>query len=412
MKNWISSIIIALILLMTAGVGAQGPKKVEPIKIGVIQGLTGPIAPFGVPMLRGHEIARDEINAAGGILGRRVEYVVRDHKTSSAEAIRVAKELIMNEKVNFLTGIVPSPCGMAVSQVAMEHKILLMSGGIKSAEHTVEKGHRYLFECAIDDVVEGGIMAYLESKNSYKNYWTIAWDYAYGHNTIDSFVRELKKVKPDAKIIGQSWVKLGETQMSPYITSILSSNAEAIGSTLQAISLDSFFKQGKPYGIFEKVHMIASGGEGMPEILEAHGNSTPDGIVFGSWYCQGFPDSPGHREWIRRYLNMTGEPYVRACSYQGYTTSMFLFQAIKKAGTTDVEKVIDTLERATFDAPNFSGLKFRKWDHRLTRGEVWGKSKYDPKLGYSILTDPEYFPIENFALTEAEVKARREKVSK
>ena len=397
-------------LLATVGVDAQTPKRAEPIKIGVIQGLTAAHAFFGVPMLKGHNVARDEVNAAGGVLGRQIEYIVRDHKGTSAEATRVAKELILNEKVNFLLGTVNSPCGFAISQVAKEYKVLYMDGGIKSAQHTIESGHRYLFALAVDDIYDGGVAALSESKSQFKNYWVIGWDYAYAHNIANSFAKKLKEVKPDAKIAGESWVRPGDTELAPLVTSILSSNADAIFSVLQGVSLGSFFKHGKPYGLFDKLHILCSATMGHQEILESMGKDVPDGIRVDAFYFQGYPGTPREKEFVKRFLNRTGDPYVPGIAHHGYVSSMVLFDAIKKARTTDTEKVIAALENMTFDTPLAPGIKFRKMDHRSTLGEVFGVTKFDPNLGYSVLTNIEYIPKgEGLYATDEEIKARRAK---
>lgn len=413
MKKWLSVTMIVWMvsILATVSVGAQASKKAEPIRVGVIQGLTAAHAFYGVPMLKGHNFARDEINAAGGVLGRQIEYVVRDHKGTSAEATRVAKELILNEKVHFLLGTVNSPCGFAISQVAKEYKVLYLDGAIKSAQHSIESGHRYLFAFAVNDIYDGGVMALFESKNQYKNYWGIGWDYAYAHNVHNSFVKKLKEVKPDAKIVGESWLKPGDTELAPLVTSILSSNADAIFSVLQGVSLTSFFKHGKPYGLFEKLHIACSATMGHQEVLESMGKDVPDGILFDGFYWQGYPDTPYNREFVKRYLNRTGDPFVPGIAHHGYVVSTVLFDAIKKARTIDTEKVIDVLENMTFDTPLASGIKFRKIDHNSTIGEVFGVSKYDPNLGYSVLTNLQYITKgEGLVATEQEVKERRAKV--
>jgi branched-chain amino acid transport system substrate-binding protein len=409
MKKIVGLVIVLLAAMsVTVSVGVR-VSEAEPIKVGVIQALSGPHAGYGVPMLKGHNFAKDEVNEAGGLLGRQVEYIVRDHKGTSAEATRVAKELILNDKVDFLTGTISTPCGMAISQVAKEHRVLFMDGAIRSAAFTVESGHRYLFALAADDVYESSCLAFLESKNPYKKYWAIGWDYAYAHNVFNSFVEKMKKVKPDAKIVGQSWIKMGETKMSPFVTAILNSEADAIISVLQGDSLTALFNQGNPYGLFKKMHIICGASMGLPEVLEGMGKGVPDGVWMEGVYGQGL--NPGAKEWEQRYLKWSGNAYVPATGYLGYTITSVLFQAIKKAGTTDTDKVIDVLENMTFDTPVTPGARFRKFDHRSTVGCIWGETKYNPNPGYSTLVNLKYIPQEGLALTEEEVKARRAKAA-
>jgi ABC-type branched-subunit amino acid transport system substrate-binding protein len=114
---------------------------------------------------------------------------------------------------------------------------------------------------------------------------------------------------------------------------------------------------------------------GHQEVLESMGKDVPDGILFDGFYWQGYPDTPYNREFVKRFLNRTGDPFVPGIAHHGYVVSMVLFDAIKKAKTIDTEKVIDVLENMTFDTPLAPGIKFRKIDHNSTIGEVFGVSK-------------------------------------
>jgi branched-chain amino acid transport system substrate-binding protein len=124
----------------------------------------------------------------------------------------------MNEKVNFIVGTTHTPCGMAISEVCKELKVIFFNGCVKTSELTEEWGHPYVFSTASDTVYEGRAMAMLERDNSYKKYWCIGWDYAYGHNVIKAFRNKLKEVKPNAEVIQETSVKVGEMEFIIYYT--------------------------------------------------------------------------------------------------------------------------------------------------------------------------------------------------
>ena len=123
------NVIPAVILLMACGVlSTLGTATAqEPIKIGVLYGLGGAAAPYTKPAVSGHEMAVDEINAKGGVLGRKLQLVVRDDQSKPDVGVREARDLILKEKVNFLSGIIHSGVALAVSEVAKEHKTIPLS---------------------------------------------------------------------------------------------------------------------------------------------------------------------------------------------------------------------------------------------------------------------------------------------
>lgn len=166
--NFIRPVVVwAIVILLTSWHGISF--GADPIKIGIIYDMSGATADYGISYLKGHEVARDEYNASGGILGRQIKYFVRDHKMKSDVARRVAEELVLKEKVSFLLGISITPCGFAVSEVAKQYKVLLLDNAIKSPELTEEYGHRYVATVAADSLYEGGAMAFLQKIIRIKN---------------------------------------------------------------------------------------------------------------------------------------------------------------------------------------------------------------------------------------------------
>lgn len=376
----------------------------EPIKVGVVDALSGWAAAYGVNLSKGREVARDDYNAAGGILGRRIQFIVRDHMGRSDVARRVAEELVLKEKVDFLLGCSVTPCGMAVSEVAKQYKVLFVDSNIKSPEATEQFGHRYIASVAADSVYEGGAMATLEKDTPRKAYWMIAMDYAYGHNVVDEFKKKLKGVKPDAKIIGESWVKVGETELTPYITKILASKADGMAGVLMAISFQNFFKQQAPYGLLKKVHMINGGVMASPEFLYPIAKEIPDGVVLNTWHLADYPDTPINRNFVKHYLNATGDAYVPGSAAQAYIASQVLFEAIKKAGTTDTEKVVDALSTIAIETPRSTEkIGIRQCDQRSNLGELWGATQYDSASGQVKLVNPRYISAEGLHHTCSEV---------
>ena len=173
--------------------------------------LSGPGALFGEPALKGAQMYVDELNAKGGVLGRKIELLARDTKGNADEAVRVSRELILKENVDFLVGTLTSAEGPAVSVVAKENKIVFIAPIPKTDQLTAaDKLHPYVFRVAANTTMEGRSAAEIVAKWPVTKIATISPDYAYGQDVTKSFVDHLKKIKPSVTIVDQQWPKLGE----------------------------------------------------------------------------------------------------------------------------------------------------------------------------------------------------------
>src|SRR6187399_2813990 len=162
----------------------------DTIKIGFPIPLSGPTAVYGEPVLKGAELAVSEINARGGVLGRKFELLSRDSKASADEAVRIARELIIKNNVDFLSGTLTSAEAPAVSTIAKENKIVFVAPTAKTVKLTApENLHPYVFRIASNTLIEGRTGATLVAKwQDVKKVATIAPDYAYGRDAVGSFV--------------------------------------------------------------------------------------------------------------------------------------------------------------------------------------------------------------------------------
>src|SRR5689334_24217408 len=153
----------------------------DTIKIGYPMPLSGPASVYGVPVVKGAEMAVQEINAAGGVLGRKVELLTRDSKASADEAVRLARELLIKDNVDFLSGTLTSAEAPAVSTIAKENKIVFVAPTAKTMLLTAPQNlHPYVFRIASNTLIEGRTGATLMAKwQDVKKVATIAPDYAY-----------------------------------------------------------------------------------------------------------------------------------------------------------------------------------------------------------------------------------------
>ena len=194
------------------GYSADLATAAEPIRIGITDTYVGAAAAFTEPALVGWKLVVEEINASGGLLGRQVELIVRDDKAKTSEAVANARELVFQKKVHFLGGTILSSVSLAVSEFAKKNKVLFMSTQAMSPLVTGAKGHRYVTSSCLNTVGAGPAVAKVAVKQGWTKFWVIGEDYEYGHAVWESFWNAVKKINPNAKLLGEAWVKVGEVE--------------------------------------------------------------------------------------------------------------------------------------------------------------------------------------------------------
>jgi len=381
-----SFLVILFALALVVPVVAIGQGK--PIKIGFPMILSGPGALFGEPALKGAQMFVEEINAKGGVLGRKLELHPRDTKGNADEAVRVSRELALKENVDFLVGTLTSAEGPAVSVVAKENKIVFIAPIPKTDQLTAaDKLHPYVFRVASTTTIEGRSAAEIVAKWPVKRVATISPDYAYGQDVTKSFVEYLKKIAPQMEIVDQQWPKLGEADYTPFINAQLGKKPDAVFSSLWGGHFVTFAKQAKPLGYFDaiKYNFIGVGEAGSPESTKAMGADYPVGI-WGNSYDAFYWDTapPAHRDYTARLSKYLKDEYPSSWAIQGYIGVQALAEAIKKAGATDSDKVSKALLGLTLDTPA-GPLTIRAKDHQANRGQLYGKTVKDAKYPFAIM---------------------------
>jgi branched-chain amino acid transport system substrate-binding protein len=381
----VRSLILLLAALLALPLSAEAQK---PIKVGVPLPLSGPPALFGEPASKGAQMYVDEINAKGGVLGRKIELLIRDSKADANEAVRVSRELILKENVDFLMGTLTSAEGPAVSVVAKENKIVFIAPIPKTDQLTAaDKLHPYVFRVAANTTMEGRSAAEIVAKWPVTKIATIAFDYAYGQDVTRSFVEHIKRLKPGVEIVDQQWPKLGEQDYNPFINAQMAKKPEAVVSSIWGGFFVTFSKQAKALGYFDaiKYNFIGLGEAGSPETTKSMGADYPVGIWGNSYDAFYWEDNPGpHKDYTARLSKYLKDEYPSSWAIQGYIGMAFLVEAIKKAGSTDSDKVSKALLGLTIDTP-IGKQTLREKDHQANRGQLYGKTVKDPKYNFPIM---------------------------
>ena len=386
----------ASVVLAPAALQAQ-----ELIRIGVPMILSGAGAQFGTPVLKGAQMYADEINAKGGVLGRKFEIISRDTKARPDEAVRVSRELVVRERVHFLLGTFTSAEGTAVSAIAKDLKVLFMAPVPATDRLTAPDSlHPYIFRVAKNTTTEGRAAAEIMAKWQVTRVGTIAPDYAYGQDAVSSFVAHLKKVRPDVQIVDQQWPKLNEPDYSAFVTAQTAARPEAVLSVICCGNFDAFAKQARPLGYFDalKHQFIGLGEAGSVETLRSLGKDYPVGVWGNTYDAFNWDGGPAHKEWIARLKKYLGEEYPSTWPIQGYIAMQFLADAIGKTGGVDALKVSEALKGMTIQSAQ-GPITIRAKDQQATRGMLWGKSVSDPKYPFPVLDPVMYIDPEVHGLS-------------
>jgi len=385
MKRLVLALAGGVLALLAPGEGLAQ----KTIKVGYPMILSGPGALFGEPALKGAQMYVEEINGKGGVLGMKIELIPRDTKGNADEAVRVSRELILKDNVEFLVGTLTSAEGPAVSTIAKENKIVFIAPIPKTDQLTAPANlHPYVFRTASNTTIEGRTAAEIIAKWPVKRIATIGPDYAYGQDVIKAFVAHIKKVKPDVEIVDQQWPKLGEADYTPFINAQMGKKPEAVFSALWGGHFLTFAKQAKPLKYFDAINYnFMAGGEGASiESARTMGADYPVGIWGNAYDAFNWEGPAGHKDYVARVKAYTKEEHISSWLVTGYVAMQVLVEAIKKANSTDGDKVSKALLDLTIDTP-IGKQTIRAKDHQANRGQLWGKTVMDPKYPFAVMKD-------------------------
>jgi branched-chain amino acid transport system substrate-binding protein len=394
-------------------VGALPAAAQAPIRIGDINSYSGTGAAFTAPYRAAVEMALDEVNQKGGVLGRKVEVLFRDDKLRPDEGIKHAQELVLQEKVDFLMGTFSSAVGLAVSDFALKQKVLFLAAEPLTDALTWQKGHQYVFRVRPNTWEQGRILADRAAKMAPAKWANIGPDYEYGHKAWEGFWNRLKELKPGVTETSSSFPKLGAGQYVDQINKLVASAPEAVFTSLFGGDWIAFVKQAAPFGLFsgDTRKFVVGILLGEPEYIDPLGKDAPEGMLVTGypWYAI---DTPVHKAFVERYGRFVAQKYPSLAKYPyqgslvGYVTAMAMVEAIRKAGTTDTENVIKALEGLRLETP-IGAITFRPSDHQSTMGAWVGTTKFDAARGVGIMTNWEYVPGEKILPSDEEVRKLR-----
>ncbi len=360
-----------------------GQSEARPIKVGIIDCYSGPAAVFGKDALNGFKLALAEINQEG-VLGTKIEFTTRDTKFKVDIGLSIAKELIMRENVDVLVGTISSGVALAVSDYVRREKVPFIVWISKSERITGEKGHRYVFSTGENSAMAGKAGGVALARKPYVKYWIAGDDYSYGHDIANAAWRNLGKLKPGVKKLGESWWKVGEPDLIPYLTAIQAAKPDAVIFATGGRSMANVLKAAKTTGMAGKIPIWIHTATDH-SVLKPLGPEAPEGVMGTMDYHFYYPDTPANKAFVKAFQDAYGEP-PGFPAFHAYMTAHFIAKAFRKAGKVNKEKFIDALEGLKIDAP-VGEVEMRACDHQAALPIFLGVTKKVPEYDFVISSD-------------------------
>jgi branched-chain amino acid transport system substrate-binding protein len=361
------------------------------LHIGMQSILSGPIALLGTSSRNALLIEQDRINAAGGFLGRPIEFVFRDSKGQPQEAARIARELVNSTGCELLIDAEASSGAFAVQEVVRDlgNVVCIHTCGETSsltADPKIRAPNAFrVARQGVHDAVAGSIyLAEFATAKKLNKWATCSPDYAYGRDTTAQYLQFFKQFKPDVEIVTDAWPKLGQPDFTEVITKLIQAKPQALFTLLYAGDLSAFVNQGNIYALFSQM-TVATPNVDYP-VLAAIKN-LPAGIQSATRYLETFPDTPANKEWGQAYLKRWNERPTN-WSWQNAVAMHFYEEAIKKTNSLDAKTLSEALSGMKINSPFGADGTITMRDDHTTIGYAIGWGQTTPKEPFIIDIKP------------------------
>lgn len=389
--------------LFVLALAAPALAQQAPVRVGELNSY-GRMAAFAAPYRNGLELALEQVNAKGGVLGgRKLEFVIRDDGATPGDAVRVAEELLTRENVSFLVGTFLSNVGLAVADFANQKKVLFIASEPLSDAITMAQGNSYTYRIRPSTYMQTRMLVDALKGKDVKRWAIVAPNYEYGQSAAASFKRLIKEANPAAEIVAEQYPALGKVDAGATVSALAQANPDGIFNVLFGADLPPFVREGTTRGLFQG-KTVVSLLTGEPEYMLPLKDETPEG-----WIVTGYPweqiTDPAHKAFVDAYRAKFNDT-PRLGSFLGYVVVHMVRDLIEKAQSTDTEKL-----RAAFDGMTFDTIvgkaTMRASDRQLSLGAWVGDTTV--RNGQGAMKNWRFVDGASVMFTEAEVAAAKRK---
>lgn len=330
-----------------------------PIKIGVVTPLSGTYTPIGEQVKMGLDLAAKEINAAGGINGRKIDLIYEDEEANPAVATQKAEKLFQVEKVDFLTGTVNSGSTLAVGQLAERNNKLIATTVSFADSITADKCSPNVFRVnARAGMQSAALAAWVDKEIPKANIFFIGPDYEMGRSTVSAFKKA--STEKGAKDVGEVFAPLDNKDYSPYFGQVRAAKPNVIYTSVAGNDTVRLFTQMDEYGVNKGVTIVGASGTVTSQNMGAIGKSA-NGFVTGVGYSPKL-DNPANKKFVadfQKAYNKLPDLY----GADSYGLLYFYKAAVEKAKSTETDKVRNAMNDLSWQTPQGT-KKMRAGDHQ------------------------------------------------
>ncbi|MBI4609982.1 MAG: penicillin-binding protein activator [Candidatus Rokubacteria bacterium] len=357
-RRRILSVLVGVAALGALAVASVLAQQAEPIKIGVIQPLSGPVAASGNYVRMGTEIARDWINARGGVRGRPIQLVIEDNKSDPKEAASAAEKLIVRDKVPAIMGAWGSSMTLAVMPKLEEYGVPMVVE-TSSAASITKKGNPWVFRISPPSEMEAlGLQKYLGDLGVKKADF-LAVNTDWGRGAVSAFGDILKK--RGASVGAVEFMDQAATDMSAQLTKIRGTGADTLFLTTSVEQITLVLKQAQEQRLVRK--FITTGGSSSPDQLVKQAGAAAEGtyhiLFFLPWFPEAMPDGKLAKAFVDEW-NKRGHPFAGLTEgFRGHDGILTIVEAVRLAGKAEPKAVRDALWNVKIMGVN-GPVKFEK----------------------------------------------------
>jgi branched-chain amino acid transport system substrate-binding protein len=340
----------------------------DTIKIGELSSYKNQPA-FLEPYRKGWQLALEEVNASGGVLGKKLEVISRDDGATPGDAVRVAEELRSREGVQLLAGTFFSHIGLAITEYAGEKKSFFLAAEPLTDKITWRNGNRYTFRLRPSTYMQVAMLMPAALAANKKRWALVYPNFEYGQAAVETFREQMKAKQLDIEFVTDQATPLGREDVGAISSAIDEAKPDAIFSAMFGTGLTKFVRDGDTRGIFKNrfvVNLLA----GEPEYLDPMQQDAPVG-----WVVTGYPwdkiSTPEHKAFVDAYQKRWND-YPRLGSVVGYLTIRSIAAGVAKAKSTDTEKLVEAFRGLSLPSP-FGQFSYRASDHQATLGAYVGE---------------------------------------
>ena len=385
---------------LAAALSSGAARAQGTVKVGELNSYKSQPA-FLEPYRKGWEMALEEINAKGGVLGRKLEVVSRDDGGNPGDAVRVAEELVSREGASLLAGTFLSHIGLAVTEFSKQKRVFFLAAEPLTDKITWENGNKYTYRLRASTYMQVAMLVpyAVEAK---KKRWALVYpNFEYGQSAARWFKEMMKAKMPDVEFVAEQATPLGKVEAGPVVQALADAKVDGIFNVLFGPDLARFVREGTTRGLF-KGKTVVSLLSGEPEYLDPLKEDTPAG-----WIVTGYPwdkiNTPEHKAFVSAYQKRYKD-YPRLGSLVGYITLQSIAAGIAKAGSADTEKLVSAFANLKVDTPA-GPITYRGSDHQSTMGAWVGKTAVEK--GKGTMVEIKYIDGASVLPSDAEVRKLR-----